>query len=305
MKLYITGIAGLLGCNIVRNLINSSTITGVDIVKLDIPNISYGYFSLFDKDKLYKHIQFEKPDIIIHTAAAVNVDECEENPDNAFRINADITKDIAEICNELGIKMIYISSDSVFDGESEWLYKEEDATNPLNIYAASKLKGEEYVLKYPINLVFRTNIYGCNIQDKKSFGEWIVASLQQGQSLNMFDDIDFSPILVNDLADIILLSIKKKLEGLYHVCATGCISKYDFGVQVQKVFGLTEGNINRSQSKLMNFKAKRSKHMGMSNAKVSEALNLHIRTPEESIDEFYRLYKEYKDKEKEELWKLK
>ena len=290
MKLYITGIAGLLGNNIVKQLVNRCEITGVDILDLKIPNVSYEKFSLYETERLKKHIEEIKPDAVIHTAAAVNVDECEENPGWAYKLNEEVTKDIAEICVSLGVKMVYISTDAVFDGESEKLYVETDEVNPLNVYAKTKLGGEKYVLAQQGNLVLRTNIYGQNIQDKKSFGEWIVSALEEGKTLNMFEDIDFSPILVNDLAEVIYEALREELSGLYHVCATGCISKYDFGVKLQEVFGLNEGSIQRSTSESMHFKAKRSKHMGMSNRKICEALGIQIRTPEESILEFKHLY---------------
>lgn len=292
MKLYVTGIAGLLGNNIVKKLVNRCEITGIDILDLQIPNITYEHFSLYETEKLRNHIKSVKPDVVIHTAAAVNVDECEENPDWAYELNEETTKKIAEICDSLGIKMVYISSDAVFDGEKEELYKETDKVNPLNVYAKTKLGGEKWVLQYPDNIVFRTNIYGQNIQNKKSFGEWIVSSLEEGKTINMFEDIDFSPILVSDLAEIIYKSLEKNLSGLYHVCATGCISKYEFGIKLKEIFGIDSGAINKTQSETMHFKAKRSKHMGMSNEKITKELGIKIRTPEESIYEFKRLYDE-------------
>lgn len=290
MKLYITGIAGLLGNNIVNKLVSRCDITGVDILDIKIPNITYENFSLYETDKLREHIKRVNPDVVIHTAAAVNVDECEENPEWAYKLNEDVTSNIADICNSFGKKLVYISSDAVFDGENESLYKETDSVNPLNVYAKSKLGGEKVVMENENNLVFRTNIYGQNIQKKKSFGEWIVSELQDGKTLNMFEDIDFSPILVTDLAEVIYKALQADLRGLYHVCATGCISKYDFGVKLQKVFGLTDGIILKTKSETMHFKAKRSKHMGMSNEKIRQALGIKIRTPEESIQEFKRLY---------------
>ena len=292
MKLYVTGIAGLLGNNIVKKLVDRCEITGIDILDLQIPNITYEHFSLYETEKLRNHIKNVKPDVVIHTAAAVNVDECEENPDWAYELNEETTKKIAEICDSLGIKMVYISSDAVFDGEKEELYKETDEVNPLNVYAKTKLGGEKWVLQYPDNIVFRTNIYGQNIQNKKSFGEWIVSSLEEGKTINMFEDIDFSPILVSDLAEIIYKSLEKNLSGLYHVCATGCISKYEFGIRLKEIFGIDSGAINKTQRETMHFKAKRSKHMGMSNEKITKELGIKIRTPEESIYEFKRLYDE-------------
>ena len=292
MKLYITGIAGLLGSNIVKELYTKCEITGVDIYGVEIPNVKYSTFSLYEIDKLREHLILEKPDVVIHTAAAINVDACEENPEWAYRLNDETTEVLADLCDLLGIKMVYISSDAVFDGLSEKLYTEEDQVNPLNIYAKSKLAGEEKVLQYEKNLVCRTNIYGLNIQPKMSFGEWVVTSLEDDKTLNMFDDIDFSPILVSDLADIIYMALEKNLCGLYHICSTGCINKYDFGIEFKRVFGIETGVINRTQSETMHFKAKRSKHMGMSNEKIRSTLGIEIRSPKESVKEFKRLWDE-------------
>ena len=171
-----------------------------------------------------------------------------------------------------------------------------DKTSPINIYGETKLMGENIVRKNKKNLILRTNIYGFNIQNKNSFGEWIYTSLLEDKELQMFTDIDFSPILVNDLAEIIDLSIKKDISGLYHACGTGCISKYDFGCNLKEIFKISTGKITESNSENFSFKAKRAKHMGMDNKNLCAELSCEVRTPIESIKEFYRLYKKgYKE----------
>jgi len=291
-KIYITGIAGLLGYNIVKELKEQYKISGVDLAKENVCGITYDVFDLCDYDTLKISIETVNPDVLIHTAALVNVDNCEIDIENAEKINAELTKVLADICNEKKIKMIYISTDSVFDGKNEKLYTEDDSVNPPNVYAKTKYQGEMYVRAYDKNLVLRTNIYGLNLQEKKSFGEWIVDSLKEDEELNMFKDIYFSPILVNDLAKIIDACIVKDISGLYHACGTGAISKYDFGEEVKKVFLITTGKINKITSDSMKFKATRPKHMGMSNQRIKSELGINIRTPKESIHEFYRLYLE-------------
>jgi dTDP-4-dehydrorhamnose reductase len=188
--------------------------------------------------------------------------------------------------------MIYISTDAVFDGLSEKLYKEDDEVNPLNIYGKTKYEGETYVLRNTKNVVLRTNIYGYNILDKNSFGEWILSALRNGETISMFDDIYFSPILVNELALIMVQIIEKDLCGLFHICGSGSISKYDFGLTLKEIFGIKQGSIIRSNSENFNFKAKRSKNMGMSNDKITKDLNISISSPIESIKCFKRLYEE-------------
>lgn len=289
MKLYVTGIAGMLGYGIYTALKDKAVITGTDIVDIDIPGLSYQKISLYDMEAVERDIVNEKPDVVVHTAAAVNVDECEEKPEYARRLNTEVTGKLAAVCERHGIQMVYISTDAVFDGETSALYTEEDAVNPINVYGKTKLDGEAEVLKNPRGLVFRTNIYGINIQKKQSFGEWIYNALKEDKTLHMFTDIYFSPILVNDLADLIYRACEKQLSGLYHACGTGCISKYDFGKKLKEVFKIETGSICKSVSGSMKFKAKRAKHMGMSNRKLRQALGVYIRTPEESIEKFYSL----------------
>lgn len=291
-KIYITGIAGLLGSNIASELKGKYEISGVDIVDISIPGVMYDIYDVSDYTALETHIIKEEPDVLIHTVAIVNVDKCEENQQLAEKINAQLTGVLAEICDRNHIKMIYISTDSVFDGKDRKLYSESDQVAPINEYAKSKYVGEVYTARYSNNLILRTNIYGLNIQNKKSFGEWVVGALKNGETINMFDDIYFSPILVNDLANIIDRCIIENLSGLYHVCATGQISKYEFGIKVKEIFDIDSGKINRSTSEIMNFKAKRPKNMGMSNLKIRQKLGIDIRTPEQSIREFYRIYLE-------------
>lgn len=289
MKIYITGIAGMLGYNLYKTLCAKADITGVDIEDVDIPGLTYQKFSLLDNKALRDDLEKEMPDILIHTAAMVNVDGCEENPVAADQMNVVVTRNIAQLCYANNIKMVYISTDAVFDGESEALYAEKDVTNPVNVYGRTKLEGEKEVLKYSQNLVLRTNIYGLNIQDKYSFGEWIYYSLKGNCILNMFTDIDFSPIIVNELAEIIYEACSMNLCGVYHACATGCITKYEFAVKLKEIFKIDTGIIRPSVSENANFKAKRSKHMGMSNKKLAEKLGINISTPEESLYKFNNL----------------
>ena len=291
-KIYITGIAGLLGSNIAIELKEKYEISGVDIVDIEIPGITYDVYDVSDYTLLESQIIKANPDVLIHTVAIVDVEKCEENHQLSEKINAQLTRVLAEICNKNHIKMIYISTDAVFDGKDRKLYSESDEIAPINEYAKSKYKGEIYTAQYSDNLILRTNIYGLNIQNKKSFGEWVICALKDGETINMFDDIYFSPILVNDLAAIIDQCIKENVTGLYHACATGQISKYEFGKKMKAIFGIRSGKIVKVSSEIMNFKAERPKNMGMSNLKIRQKLGIKIRTPEQSIQEFYRIYME-------------
>lgn len=279
----------MLGANIAYLLKDKYMICGVDRVKINAIDIKIEQIDLLDFGKLRNNIIHFKPDYLIHTAAMVNVDLCEEEREKAYNLNTKLTESIVDICNEIKCKMIYISTDAVFDGTKDRLYTEKDLTNPLNYYGMTKLLGERKVLECG-HIVVRTNIYGFNIQNKYSFGEWIYHSLQEDEKLNMFTDIDFSPILVNDLAKALTVLFKGDTSGLYHICASGCIAKYDFGCVLKKTFNIKSGEITPAISDEFDFKAVRSKHMGMSNNKFCNEFNMILPSPVESINRFYELY---------------
>lgn len=289
-KIYITGVSGLLGGNLAYVLKDNFNVVGADIIDVNIENTIVDIFNLLDKKLLEESIKKHNPQILIHTAAAVNVDKCEEDIEFANDLNNQLTQNIAEICKKQNIKLIYISTDAVFDGQKDKLYCEDDSVNPINIYGKTKLMGENHVFQNENNIIMRTNIYGYNIQDKNSFGEWILYTLLKNESINLFDDIKFSPILVNELAEIIRLAIEKNISGIFHVCGTGRISKYEFGVALKEIFGINNGCINKTNSDDFKFKAKRSKNMGMSNRKICDELKIKISTPLESIRHFKKLY---------------
>lgn len=294
-RIYITGSCGLLGSAIVKELSDKYELFGVDLININQQGCKTECFDLTNYELLRQNIIQVHPKILIHTAAAINVDRCEEDREYAYKLNVELTKKIVNICCEENIKLIYISTDAVYDGEKNGLYTEDDITNPINYYGETKLTGEDAVRTHPNNLILRTNIYGKNIQSKKSFGEWIVESLRENKELNMFTDIIFSPVLVNELAIIIDKCIERNLSGCYIACGTGSITKYDFGILTKEIFQISTGKINKSLSDDVDFKARRSKNMGMSNGKLCEELGIEISTPAESIEKFKKLYREEKE----------
>jgi dTDP-4-dehydrorhamnose reductase len=181
-----------------------------------------------------------KPDWVIHTAAWTDVEQCERDPARARRMNVDMTRYAAHACRKTGARLAYISTDSVFDGTAGG-YDETSTPNPLNVYASTKLEGERFALELAGSLVVRTNVYGWNCQPKFSLAEWMLNSLRAGRPFTGFDDVVFSPILANDLAEALLTMMEKNLAGIYHVAGGEACSKHEFGVKLAKAFGLDDG----------------------------------------------------------------
>ena len=290
-NLFITGISGLLGANLAFLLKDEFNISGVDLRPFRMEKISAQVGDILDKHYVNELLVRYKPDVIVHCAAAVNVDGCEADPKMATSINTTATQIMSELAAAVGAKFIYISTDAVFDGTKCGLYNEVDDINPINIYAKTKADGESFVLENEHSLVLRTNIYGFNYSQQQSFGEWVLNALVKNETLTMFTDVLFSPILVNDLADVIRVALDKGVCGLYHACAKGSISKYDFGCCLKAVFGITSGSITPISVDEFEFKAKRAKNMGMDSSKFFSDTGYVFKTPSESIEEFYRLWK--------------
>lgn len=280
----------MLGANIAFILKDKYIIEGCDKIDLSFKGIKTYCYDILNYDDLYKNLSEVKPDVIVHTAALVSVDGCETNPAFAKKLNTELTEKIADYCNRNNVKLIYISTDAVFDGFTNKLNKESDATNPINIYGKTKLDGEKF-LDLSKDLIVRTNIYGFNIQNKNSFGEWLYCALNNNETLRMFNDIYFSPILVNELVEKLDFCIEKDICGLYNVCGTGSINKYDFGVYFKNCFHIDSGEIISVSVDDAELKAKRTKFMGLDNSKFRDDYSIDIMTPRQSIDEFYRLFK--------------
>ena len=290
-SIFITGIAGLLGANLSFLLKDRYRVSGIDRNAIDIRDVDSYIGNVLDLGRLEEDICKRKPDYLIHCAAMVSVDGCEENPDEARKINYELTRCLAQVCERINCKMIFISSDAVYHGDRQGLYKETDPVAPISVYGKTKVAAEQAVLQTPRGLVVRTNIYGYNFRNKNSFGEWIRNSLESGQELNMFYDLWFSPILVNELAEILALCMEKDVCGLYNICATGSISKYDMAMEIKKAFELT-GTINRASMKNFEFRAPRTQNMGMDNAAIRKLLNISIATPQEGVARFRQLWDE-------------
>lgn len=290
-KIYITGLAGMLGSNLAYLLKNKYEIYGCDRNALDkLWDVRGEVFDISREGRLEQELLNIRPDVIINTAALVNVDGCEQDLALAKNMNAKLPERIRKVCEQIGAHLIQISTDAVYQDTEGELHKEEDMIGPKNQYAKTKYEGELCVLDYPMTTVIRTNIYGFNMREKCSFGEWVLKAFQNGTELNMVEDVIFSPILVNELSEIICEIIEKQVYGVYNVCATGGISKYEFGICMRETFGYPKAVIHKITSEELHLRAPRSKNMAMDNHKICEKLQKKIRTPRESIEEFKRLY---------------
>ena len=242
----ITGGTGLLGGNLARMASSRAEVWATHCDHpVPIPGCESTPLDLRDGDQVAAAVRRICPEVIIHTSALTNVDYCQQHLEEAWAINAVGSGAIASAAAEAGARLVYISTDAVFQGDRGG-YREHETARPINHYAASKLAGEVQARRYlPAALVVRTTIYGWNARDKQSLAEWIREGLMQGQTLPLFTDVFFTPILANDLADALFDLIDLKATGIYHVAGSERCSKYAFGKILAEVFGLDPSEIRQ------------------------------------------------------------
>lgn len=289
--MLITGVSGLMGNNLAYYFKNKYEILGLYCAHpVSISEIKTKKCNLLHHDSTGKIIQQFDPSIIIHCASLTNVDQCESNPELTNKINIISTKSIVEIISEKDVKLIYISTDSVYDGIGG-NFSESDSINPLNCYGRSKYEGELEVLRKKESVVLRTNLFGWNIQEKRSLGEWILNELKSGRKIQGFKDACFSTIYTLELARVIDMVIQSQLCGIYNCGGTDLCSKYDFAMKIADRFSLDKELIAPISIDDFSFKAKRGKNLSLNVGKLQKALDYKLPTIDQSIDKFYRDYK--------------
>ena len=266
---------------------SSHTIAGTYLWKVP-KSKNFIKLDITDMDWIEKVLIDFNPDAIIHTAAMTNVDDCEKDPDYAKLLHVDGTKNILEISKEMGTYFVYISTDSVFDG-MKGNYVEDDKPNPLNTYAKTKYHGEQITLGHKNTVVIRTNIYGYNWLDKQSIGEWILFSLRDNKKINLFHDVYFCPILVNNLTEILIEICEKRLTGVYHIAGVECVSKLEFGRRIAKIFELNEKLIKPISISELNLLAPRPLKPTLNCSKIQKETETKLLSVNEGLKCFKKL----------------
>lgn len=239
MRILVTGASGLLGLNLCLKYAHEHELSGVvnrrTLQDAPFPTVP---LDLTDGDALKKVLDEKQPEYLIHCAAMADVDRCERDPEEAWRINAQAPAQLASLCAERNIGFLHVSTDAVFDGE-RGSYTEEDQPNPLSVYANTKLEGEQGVLAANSHaLVIRVNFYGFSLSGSRSLAEFFLYNLLDNRPVKGFTDVHFCPLYVGDLAEVMFAMLEKKLSGLYHVVSPECLSKYDFGRRIADRFEL-------------------------------------------------------------------
>ena len=222
MKILVTGAAGQLGYDVCVELAKRGIeYKGIDRAELDI----------CDKATVREYLIEYAPDAVIHCAAYTAVDKAEDEPEVCFAVNADGTQNLAEVCKQLGAKLLYISTDYVFPGQGKMFYEVTDNFNPLGVYGASKLAGE-LAVKSILAKYFIVRISWAFGKNGANFVKTMLRLAETHNEIGVVCDQIGSPTYTKDLAILLCDMIQTEKYGTYHVTNEGICSWAEFAEEI-------------------------------------------------------------------------
>ena len=258
MKVLVTGVKGQLGYDVVRELQSRGhEAIGVDIEEMDIT----------DETAVSRVMEETAPEAVIHCSAFTAVDRAEEERELCYKVNVEGTENIAKMCQKLGCKMLYLSTDYIFSGEGQRPWEPEDTPSPLNAYGQSKYQGEvalrQYVDKYFIVRI--SWVFGIN---GNNFIKTMLRLGKENGAVKVVDDQIGSPTYTFDLAKLLVDMIETEQYGAYHVTNEGICSWYEFAKEIFQEANMKEVTVTPVSSEEFPVKAKRPKNSRMSKEKL-------------------------------------
>ena len=259
MRVLVTGVKGQLGHDVMNELAKRNhTGVGVDIEEMDIT----------DAEACERVIKGAAPDAVIHCAAYTAVDAAEDNRDLCHRVNGEGTKNIARVCSELDIPMMYISTDYVFNGQGERPWEPDDHREPLNVYGLTKYEGEiaveQNIQKYFIVRI--AWVFGVN---GKNFIKTMLRLGKEKGAVSVVNDQIGSPTYTYDLARLLVDMIQTDKYGRYHATNEGLCSWYEFASEIFRQAGMDQVKVTPVTSDEFKAKAKRPMNSRMDKSKLA------------------------------------
>jgi dTDP-4-dehydrorhamnose reductase len=271
MKVLITGANGVLGQHLVKLLIDSTnytiTATGKGVSRLPFNSsnrFNYVPLDITNGVEVAAFIAEDRPDVIIHTAAITQADECEQNPIHCWNTNVTATRFLLGAAEIAGAAFIYISTDFIFDGIAG-PYVESDIPGPVNYYGSSKLGAEKSVMesKLPWCIIRTVLVYGnILVGNRSNMVSWVQNNLSQGKKIQVVSDQWRTPTYVEDLAKGILLAIENKAKGIYHISGEELLTPYDMAMATAAYLALDSNLIEKVNASIFVQAAKRPAKTG-------------------------------------------
>ncbi len=231
LKIAITGSNGLIGSRIIQ-LLNSD----FEFIQLELPK-----FDITNKDLVIKTLNNLDFDILLHLAAYTNVDGAEKEKEKVWKVNVEGTRNLFDSAISKKKKMIYISTDFVFDGKKPPFF-EDSETNPLSYYAKTKFEGEK-IVRDNVLILRLAYPYRSKFEAKKDFVRGIKFQLEQKTSLKMITDSLITPTFVDDLTQALKYLLNNYSPEIFHIVGSNSLSWFDIGKLIANTFELDESLI--------------------------------------------------------------
>lgn len=276
-KVLIVGAHGMLGRDLVKVLGETFDVLPLGRDDLDI--------SAYNNVK--KVLKEVSPQVVINAAGYTDVDACERKSRLAFTVNGEGAKNLARASSVIKAKLVYISTDYVFDGKKETPYTEQDQPNPLNVYGESKLMGERYVQKFADDyLIVRTQwLFGAG---GRNFVDTIIDLARVRDKIEVVDDQVGSPTYTLDLSVAIRALLEKDLWGVYHVSNSGHCSWYDFAKEILAQLGKDTVELVPISSADLTRPARRPLYSVLSNEKLQRDAGITMRPWQEALRDYLK-----------------
>ncbi len=285
-KLFLTGASGFLGGHIFSQAQNRFEILGTFLNYPSANEISnWTQIDLTDFFDVFELVMDFNPDVIIHTAANSNLDACERNPESAREANVQSTANLVGIAAQMGARFIHISTDMVFDGSGS-LYKEDDETNPISVYGKTKLQAERMVQRIENSVIVRSAlIYGrCKIGGS-SFSMWMEDRLSNDVQVPLYHDQFRSPILADNLAQVVLELCDSTFTGILHVGGGNRINRFEFGKQLCEMGGYDSNLLQSISMDDQDSVAPRPRDVSLDVSRAQSTLSTKIVSTQEGLEQ--------------------
>jgi dTDP-4-dehydrorhamnose reductase len=294
MKVIVTGATGMLGCDLCKVFSGGNEVLGMarGLTRPAAgyePSVKIEPIDITSRADIFTAVEHFKPDIIVNSAAIADVDYCERNPEEAFKVNFEGARNISDAAKIFGALMIHISTDYVFDGEKGSPYSEGDRADPISVYGRSKLKAEEYIVsaggKYAI--VRSSWMFG---RHGRNFVDYAIDSARDKGEVRAISEKMGGPTYTVDLAEAVRELSGKILNGetapgIYNISNAGICTRYGFAKEIIDYCGLN-AKVVPITAKEAGGPALRPRKTELDNSKIAKVLGRKLRDYKDAFREY-------------------
>ena len=302
-SILVTGAGGLVGGKVVEYLLKEG-IEPVHAIYRHQPAVPVDtngqlhqhVLDLTSSREVVQLIDSVRPRLVLHIAAMTNVDACEHTRSLAYAVNAACTSAIAQTCSAIGVRLLYVSTDYVFDGldKHPGPYAEDAPVHPLNYYGLTKLQGEEAVQMYCMRTgwaICRTSVvYGLGQTARPNFVLWLLHELRAGHTVSLVTNQFSTPTLVDHLATMLIAVGQRRGNGIYHTAGATCLDRWSFALQLAEAFDLDTSLLKPVTTAELQQRATRPQRCGLLCDRVNVELGIQPLSVRDGIDMLHVQY---------------